>query len=180
MSLDHTGNNKPSHHSGEEYTPGWKSPWVWGMASLIVVMICVNMFMIYIGSKTAHGLVVDDFYERGKNYFEAKGDRLEAENRLGWEMDLLTPVEPRINIPQNYRLKVVDSDGYPIPDTSVEFLAFRPNNSKHDFSMAMSVESKTMYSAKATFPFPGHWDLLVVVKQGEDELDIAKRVFIEK
>ncbi|MCF6236803.1 MAG: FixH family protein [Gammaproteobacteria bacterium] len=180
MSSNNQENNKSSHRSGEEYTPGWKSPWVWGMTGLIVVMICVNMFMIYMGSKTAHGLVVDDFYERGKNYFEAEGDRQETENRLGWKMNLLVPAEPRMNTPQNYRLKVVDSDGYPIPDTTAQFLAYRPDNVNQDFSMEMSVESKTMYSAKVSFPLPGHWDLLIVVKQGEDEMDIAKRVFIEK
>lgn len=180
MSSNQTGNNKPSQRVDEEYTPGWKSPWVWGMASGIVIMICVNMFMIYVGSISAHGLVVDDFYDRGKNYFEAEGDRRETESRLGWKLDLLPPVEPRMNIQQNYRLKVVDSDGYPIPDVSVEFFAFRLDNSKKDFSMKMSEESKTMYSAKATFPFPGHWDLLVVVKQGEDEMDVAQRVFIKK
>ncbi|HFD13003.1 MAG TPA: nitrogen fixation protein FixH [Crenotrichaceae bacterium] len=180
MSSSYQENSKSMRGSGGEYTPGWKSPWVWGMVGLIVVMICVNMFMIYIGSKTAHGLVVDDFYERGKNYFEAEVNRQETENRLGWKIDLLVPVEPRMNVSQNYRLKVVDADGYPVPDASVEFLAFRPDNSKRDFSMAMFAESKTMYSAKATFPFPGHWDLLIVVKQGEDEMDIAKRIFIKK
>lgn len=180
MSSNSQENNKPLHRPDEEYTPGWKSPWVWGMAGMIVVMICVNMFMIYVGSISAHGLVVDDFYDRGKNYFEAEGDRQETANRLGWKMDLLVPVEPRMNTPQNYRLKVVDSDGYPIPDVTVEFLAFRLDNAKQDFVMKMSAESTTMYSTKANFSLPGHWDLLLVVKQGEDEMDIAKRIFIEK
>jgi len=46
--------------------PWYREPWVWLMISLPMTAVIASMFTIYKAVSTADGLVVDDYYKRGK------------------------------------------------------------------------------------------------------------------
>lgn len=157
----------------------WRSPWVWGMLGLVAVMVSVNLVMITIGIKTHPGLVVDDFYERGKNYFNSEVKRVNDIERLGWQFDLAVPETPVLNATQTYQLNMTDADGYPLKNADVVFEAFRPSDASKDFQVQMVEGENGRYSAQIEFAQPGVWDLLVTANKGEDRMDHAKRLFVK-
>ena len=46
--------------------PWYREPWVWLMIALPMTAVIASMFTIYLAVTTADGLVVDDYYKRGK------------------------------------------------------------------------------------------------------------------
>ena len=157
----------------------WRSPWVWGMLGLVAVMLSVNIFMIVMGFRTNTGLVVEDFYDRGKNYFHSEVKRLSDNERLGWQLKLEAPATPLLDANQTYRLKLSDAQGYPLGSARVMMEIFRPNDATRDFAVAMTEEGQGEYSVPVTFPLPGNWDLLITAIKGEDKMDLAQRIFVK-
>ncbi len=160
--------------------PAWKSPWVWGMAILVTTMLVVNFTMITIGLNTHTGLVVDDFYAKGKAYLHEEVKHNEAEKRLQWRMVLKEPSTPKLNQLQQYQFILKDKQGEPISDAEVDLYVYRVNDASKDFSMRMKEIRAGVYVAEAEFKLPGHWDLIVsAVKSEEDQLDLARRIFVQ-
>ena len=50
----------------EPKRPWYREPWVWLMIALPMTAVIASMFTIYKAVSTADGLVVDDYYKRGK------------------------------------------------------------------------------------------------------------------
>lgn len=175
---NHSNTQQPARRVRGE--SAWRSPWVWGMFILVAVMLIANLALIYFGATTSTGLVVEDFYDRGKNYFNDAGKHRDEQKRLGWQMNLQAPDVPTLGLAQPYRITVVDRDGYPVSNAQVELAVFRPNDAKKDFTVVLTEMERGKYSSNVTFDWPGNWDLLVSVKHGTDHLDIARRIFVEK
>lgn len=166
--------------SDPQFVPAWKSPWVWGIGVIVVVTLVVNFTMITIGLNTHPGLVVDDFYAKGKAYLHEDAKRTEAEERLQWRMRFDTPSQPMLNQLQQYQFTLKDKFGEAINDATVEFHAYRVNDASKDFSLPMKEIRSGVYATEATFSLPGHWDLIVsAVKTEEDKLDLAQRIFVQ-
>lgn len=164
----------------EDFVPARRSPWVWGIGAIILATLCANFTMIYVGLNTHPGLVVEDFYARGKNYFNAEVKRVEDENRLGWKLDVIPPGVMKMNVTQKYRLVVLDREGYPVSGGTAELAAFRPSKASGDFSLPMMETGGGEYQAEVNFTKPGKWDLIVTVQRGDDRMDVAQRIFVEK
>ncbi|HHJ80090.1 MAG TPA: hypothetical protein ENJ65_00490, partial [Candidatus Tenderia electrophaga] len=126
------------------------------------------------------GLVVDDYYERGKTYLFDQAQQKQDVQRLGWDLILDLPKAPAINKSESYLVRALDSEGVAISGAEVEFAAFRPVEHGYDLVVAMHEVGAGYYAADVAFGRPGNWDLIITVKQGEDQLDIAKRVFVKK
>ena len=174
------GQKMKSDDHSNDFVPAWKSPWVWGIALIVVTTLIVNFVMITIGLNTHTGLVVDDFYAKGKTYFNAEAKRFDDATRLGWQMKLNTPSLMNVGVQQSIQFLVTDKDGYPVKGADVEFSAFRPNDAKKDFSYGMMEIKDGQYVTEVAFPLPGNWDLIVTARSGDDQMDIAHRVFVEK
>lgn len=164
----------------EDFVPARRSPWVWGIGAIILATLCANFTMIFIGVSTHPGLVVDDFYARGKNYFNAEVKRIEDENRLGWKLNVIPPGVKKMDVTQKYRLVALDRDGRPVTGASAELAAFRPSDAAQDFTVPMMEVGAGEYVAEINFTRPGKWDLIATVQRGEDKLDVAQRIFVEK
>lgn len=162
------------------FVPAWKSPWVWGMALGVLVMVGANVVMITIGMNTHPGLVVSDFYDRGKNYFNAEQKRVDEASRLGWKLDFKLPEQPKYNVAQTYDMAVIGGDGYPLANAEVMLEAFRPSDESKDFSVPLIAKGNGTYGAEVVFPLPGNWDVIVTVKRNSDKQDLAKRVIVGK
>lgn len=145
----------------------WRSPWVIAWVGLLVTFILVSGFRIYLAIQTNPGLVHNDYYERGQEYEQNRLKKMARDP--GWNMQLEAPEAVDIGKPAHYRFRVTDRSGTPVTPDSVTFYVYRPSDAKQDFSVPMQQTGIGVYEAEVTFPILGLWDILVSVKNGEDE-----------
>lgn len=53
-------------NTGKPKTPWYREPWVWLMIAFPMTAVVGGMITIYLAVTTSDGLVVDDYYKRGK------------------------------------------------------------------------------------------------------------------
>ncbi|MDH3974297.1 MAG: FixH family protein [Deltaproteobacteria bacterium] len=162
-----------------EKKSAFKSPWVLGWIAMVIVIITANMTMVVIASKTSSGLVVEDYYEKGKNY-QKSIEKLAREKALGWKASLVVPGNAAVNSLSTFVLNAKDSTGAPLLAEEVTIHAFRPSDAEADFQIPMTSEGGGDYSGKITFLLPGHWDIVVSLKRGNDEFEVVERIFVKK
>ncbi len=157
----------------------WQNPWVWLLVGIMGTALLVNATLITIAFLSPPGLVVEDYYEKGKSYLYNQAQSKENAARLGWDLELDLPRAPQLNLDESYLVRAVDSRGKAIEGGVAEFAAFRPVQNGHDFVLPMREVGAGYYAANVNFSLPGNWDLIVTVQQGEDQLDIAKRIYVK-
>ena len=154
----------------------WQSPWVRAWIALIVVVLAVNILMVTLAVVTSPGLVVDDYYERGRAMEESIRSRAAANKDHMLEADI--PPDLRAGQPKNLRFFVVDKVGQPVTPDAVRLFAYRPSDAGQDFSLPMLVEAPGRYGAEVSFPLPGLWDMLIEVTEGEASYRLDKRLYV--
>ncbi len=156
-----------------------KSPWLLGIIGIILIALMVNAGMAFVAVKSSPGLVVKDYYERGKNYFraEVKQKNIDA---LGMRLQILAPSHIILGKSQIYRFYVMNADGSPVVDGQATLLAFRPSDAGKDFQVKLPMSEAGMFSASISFDLPGVWDLIAQVKTNGNTFDIAKRINVSK
>ncbi len=157
-----------------EKQSAWKSPWVRGWLGLLVVFVCANMVMIYLAVTKNPSLVVEDYYERGQDYEQNMLKRRAA--RPDWEMRVRPPKRTEVGQPALFGFEVKDAAGAPVTPDDVVFYAYRPSGAEHDFSAPMRAVRAGYYEADIAFPLLGVWDILISVKNGEQELNAPYRL----
>jgi len=155
----------------------WRSPWVIAWIALVLAVLAVNLVMIYLSTVNNPGLVVDDYYERGKNYEETLLKR-RAEDP-GWQMRLIEPTGIEVGRPSVFGLEVRKSDGSLLDPDRVTLFAYRPSDSKKDFEVPMQEVAPGSFQAEVRFPLKGVWDLLVAVRSGDQEYSVPARIAAE-
>lgn len=154
----------------------YKSPWVIGWLLLVLTVMAVNAFMIIQSINDFPGLVVDDFYERGQDYEENIHKKLADNNRWTPEFKL---GEVHLNRPSMVTFSMTDSDGLKATAEKVTLFAYRPSNSKKDFSVVMTSAGNGVYQAMMTFYTKGNWDLLASVHIDGTEVNYAQDIFVK-
>lgn len=157
----------------------WQNPWVWLLVGIMGTTLIVNGTLITLAFTQPPGLVVEDYYDKGKSYLYHQAKVKEDIARLGWELRLDLPKAPAVNGNDSYLIRAVDRDGNGIEGAEVEFAAFRPVQNGHDFVQPMRDIGAGYYAADVSFGLPGNWDLIVTVKQGADQLDVAQRIYVK-
>jgi nitrogen fixation protein FixH len=158
-----------------EKNSAWRSPWVIAWVAMVIIFFSMNLIMIFMASDNNPGLVVDDFYERGQDYEKNLLKRRARDP--GWEMRMQMPkLIEAVDQPVVCRFRVRDKDGRPVTPEAVTFYAYRPSDAKQDFSVPMREVEPGVYEAEVRFPLMGAWDILVSVKQGQDEYSTPQRI----
>ena len=156
--------------------PAWKSPWVIGWVASIAIVLAVNATMVWLAIDSNPGLVVQDYYERGQHYEKTLVSKMAKDP--GWLMTISPPAELILGQTQPMRFSLVDKAGVPVRPDAVTFHAYRPSDASRDFSLPMEQEGPGRYRADVAFPLKGIWDLLVSVRQGEDEFNVGRRISV--
>ncbi len=156
--------------------PAWKSPWIIGWVSLVVVVLIVNIIFVTLGFSTNPGLVVDNFYDRGQDYEKTWASRQERDP--GWVMQADVPQDLVVGEPSVLRFFLVDKAGQPADIDNAHFYAYRPSDAKRDFDLPMIEEGPGRYRVDVNFPLMGIWDTLVAVRQGEEEFNLGRRISV--
>ena len=152
----------------------WRSPWIIGWLSLLLVFLIANGIMIYLSIEGNPGLVVDDYYERGQDYEKNMLKRIAKDP--GWDMKITMPELIEVAKPVLVNCTVLDAAAKPVNRDSVTFYVYRPSDSKKDFFVPMQRIDDGLYEARVTFPLPGIWDVLVTVANADGEINFPHRV----
>ena len=155
----------------------FKNPWFLGVLILIGIALAGTIWMAVIAGSTSPGLVSEEYYEKGKNYFHEVPKETTAP---GWRLNLLVPPTAKVGVAQNYRLYVIDEAGQPVSTATITLYAYRPSDAKADFSVKMVKSDVGTFVASMSFPLPGTWDLIAQVESSGKQLEITQRVFIQK
>jgi len=155
----------------------FKNPWFLSVLALMTTALVATISMIMIAYSASPDLVNKDYYEKGKNYFEAEAKRQQGGTSL-WRLNLMPPKHPVVAKAQLYRLFVIDSDGKPVREGRVELFAYRPNDATKDFQISMRQADIGTFLAEITFPLPGKWDLIGQIEHGGQNFNVAQRIFV--
>lgn len=156
-----------------------KNPWLRAILAIIGVVVTVNIVFISWAFIAPPNLVVNDYYERGKNYFHDKDVRQQAE-ASAWRLQLLLPDAMQVNSPATCRLYVMDHQGQPVRAGKVRLSAYRPNDATQDFSIELKNVDAGTFAAPVSFPLPGNWDLIARIDVDGQRFDTAQRIFVAK
>jgi len=156
-----------------------KNPWLKGILAVVGVTLIVNVCFITYAFTFPPNLVVQDYYERGKNYFHAEQQRDQAAP-TAWRLQLMLPNTINSNISSMARLYVMDHEGKPVHSGNVVLSAYRPSDARHDFDIALKLTDAGTFTAPISFPLPGHWDLIARIDAGDHHFDTAQRIFVQR
>ncbi|MFO7593882.1 MAG: FixH family protein [Pseudomonadota bacterium] len=154
----------------------FSNPWVLGWLGMLVGVVLVNVIFIVTAFKTSPGLVDEEYYEKGRAVEENFQERLKARNRLGWDIGLQVPEEVFVGRAGNYTVNIVDQVGMPIREAEVALQAYRPSDASADINAPMEPIAGGVYQTRLNLPLKGVWDMVVTVRQGDDELQIERRI----
>ncbi|MDX1592984.1 MAG: FixH family protein [Gammaproteobacteria bacterium] len=150
-----------------------------GWLALVAVVLLANVTMVVLAVTTSPGLVVEDYYERGRAYAETRAAQKLAHPDT-WEVRLDLPQPVRLGIPVGVRVAAKDERGLPVHAERARFFAYRPSDAKADFEQPMVTEAPGVVGAEVTFPLPGIWDLIVQVESGDKVYDMARRIAVRR
>ncbi len=156
-----------------------KNPWLKGILAVVGVTLIVNTCFITYAYIFPPNLVVQDYYERGKNYFHDAQARDKTAS-TAWRLQLLLPNSIKSNEIITSRLYVMDHEGKPIRSGIVLLSAYRPSDASHDFTVELKRTDAGTFTAPISFPLPGHWDLIARIDAGDHHFDTAQRIFVQR
>ncbi|WP_328986854.1 FixH family protein [Thiorhodovibrio winogradskyi] len=148
-----------------------------GWIALVAVVLAVNILMVTLAFVTSPGLVVEDYYERGRAMEEAIRSRADVADDRMLAVDI--PADLTAGQGAMLRFFVVDKAGQPVRPDAVTLFAYRPSDAGQDFSLPMIEEAPGRYRAEVSFPLPGLWDSLVEVTEGEAIYRLDERLHVK-
>jgi len=155
----------------------FKNPWFLMVLGLIAVALAGTVWMAIIAGSTSPGLVSEDYYEKGKNYFHKAPEEQKSSQ---WRLNLLVPAKASVGQPQLYRFYVIDDAGKPLAGGAATLYAYRPSDASADFRVKMKLSDVGTFTASVAFPLPGTWDLIAQVESQGKQVDIAQRLFVQQ
>ncbi|NWF38545.1 FixH family protein [Mariprofundus sp. NF] len=153
----------------------FRNPWFLGILGLVGAALAATIWMAVIAGQTSPGLVSEDYYEKGSNYFNKTP---EQKNLPQWRLNLMTPDKPVVGQSQTYRLYAVMESGKPVSSASVTLYAYRPSDANADFKLTMQQRDPGSFSVVASFPLPGTWDLIAQIQADGKQFDVVQRIFV--
>ena len=145
-----------------------RNPWFIAIIGVIITFLLVNIVFVAFAITSNPGLVIDDYYEKGREYEKNAITQHNALNNLNWQTRFEVPDKIYVNTPDIYRFSAIDSRGISIMDADVKFILYRPSDSGADFNQYVLQIAPGLYQTKLSLPLPGVWDLTVKVVHGED------------
>ncbi len=155
-----------------------RNPWVLGWLGILITVITVNVIFIVTAFKTNPGLVDESYYEKGRYHDANYQKKMEARSRLGWNISLQTPETINLSTPGNYSVNIVDRVGNPLREATVTLQAYRPSDASRDLKTELEKVAEGVFQSKLALPLKGIWDINITVAQGEESLDISRRVTV--
>lgn len=171
---------------------GWRNPWVFALAAIIVIALLNNGRMIW-NAMNHRVRMLDDHYSVKSRKEEAKWVQQQSERTtLGWQASLHSPQQLKndslatpeaarfilIANPAVFQFELKDRDGKPLQGAQVEINAQWPSGTSHDFRGVLQESSPGRYVGSLTFPRSGNWDMLIRAEHDNRLFDLEQKVFV--
>lgn len=161
-----------------DWSNAWKNPFVIVWFVLLTIVLAVNFFMVSMAIVTNPGLVIDDFYEKGKNMDAVLAARKRME-QLGWQLDVDMPILSEGKA-QRVTLTVLNKEHQPMDVDTAMLYYYRPSDKKLDGEVALQSTGTTgQYAVDFVLPLKGKWDLMVEVNKGEERFNIGRSIMVQ-
>jgi hypothetical protein len=136
-----------------EDTPAdWKrEPWVWLLLSIPLAAVIMGVVMITLAIQSWSGLVVDDYYQQGKQI-----NRVLERDRLAWELGLAAGL--RLGNDGSVEIRFAPASGR-IPGERIELLFVHATRPGLDRRLLIDNPSAGPLRASLSLPGEGRWNL---------------------
>ena len=171
---------------------GWRNPWVFALAAIIVIALLNNGRMIW-NAMNHRVRMLDEHYSVKSRKEEAKWVQQQAERTtLGWQArlhspqqlkndSLATPETARFILtasPAAFQFDLHDRDGKPLQGAQVVIHAQWPGGVAFDFKSELQESTPGHYVGSLVFPRSGNWDLLIRAEHDNKLFDLEQKVFV--
>jgi len=132
-------------------TPWYREPWVWLMIALPMTAVVGSMITIYLAVTTSDGLVVDDYYKRGKAInMDLARDEAAARHQLKASID--------IDLRNNRVQLLLESAAGELPEV-LKFSLLHSTQPGHDQVIMLQHTGAGLYSGPVDELTRGKWYL---------------------
>ena len=157
---------------------GLRNPWVWGMLTLIVIVLSVNATFVWFATKGTRSALVERDYNTGdRKSNETLLSELGTQQALSWQTEVKKPESVVMGTPTAYEIGVKDREGKPVTGT-MEVAAYRPSDASKDFNIAFKEVAPGRYQGYINFPLKGYWELHIRIQRGEDRFSVDTDKFM--
>jgi nitrogen fixation protein FixH len=157
---------------------GLRNPWVWGMLTLITVVLAVNATFIWFANKGTRSTLVDRDYQTGNRQSnESMLSDLRRQHALSWQTEIKKPESLITGVPTAYEIAVKDREGKPVSGV-MEVVAYRPSDASKDFTTTFKEVAPGSYQGNINFTLKGYWELHIHIQRGEDRFNVNTDKFM--
>ena len=129
----------------------YREPWVWLLISLPMTAVIGSMITIYLAISTSDGLVVDDYYKRGKAInIDLARDATAARHELRADIEL--------DMRNNHVQLLLQGNIEPLPETLTLSL-LHPTQAGYDQVLQLQHTGDAVYSGSVDEVGRGNWYL---------------------
>lgn len=161
-----------------DWSVAWKNPLVIFWFAIVLTVLMVNFFMVSMAVVTNPGLVVDDYYERGKNHAAIMAKRIEMD-KMGWQLNVDLPVMSESKA-STILLTILDKDNQVFNVDSAILYYYRPSDRHLDGSIELAYTGEVgKYKADFSLPLKGKWDVILEVVQGENKYSVGRSIMVQ-
>lgn len=157
---------------------GLRNPWVWGMLTLLLVVLAVNSTFIYFANKNTRSALVDrDYKTKDRKSGEELVSELREQQALSWQTEIKKPGSIVMGTPTSYEISVKDRDGKPVSGM-MEVQAYRAADASKDFITPFKEVAAGRYQGYVNFPLKGYWELHILIQRGEERFGVNTKRFM--
>jgi nitrogen fixation protein FixH len=157
---------------------GLRNPWVWGMLTLLLVVLAVNSTFIWFANKNTRSTLVDrDYKTKDRKSGEELVSELREQQALSWQTEIKKPGSIVMGTPTSYEISVKDRDGNPVSGV-MEVQAYRAADASKDFVTPFKEVAAGRYQGYVNFPLKGYWELHILVQRGEERFGVNTKRFM--
>lgn len=155
------------------------NPWFLAWLVLVVIFLVVNGIFVSLAVYSNPGLVLDDYYEKGREYEQNALKLHAAQNALDWSTRFEIPAVILVGADDIFRFAAVDADGRPVTGADVQVHAYRPSDANADFTVALTPSTGGLYRGRLRFDLPGVWELTVRISRDRFVYQDQHRIYVE-
>jgi nitrogen fixation protein FixH len=157
---------------------GLRNPWVWGMLTLIVVVLSVNATFIWFAAKGTKSALVERDYNTGdRKSNETLLKELREQHELSWRTEIKKPESIVMGTPTVYEISVTDRESKPVSGT-LDVVAYRASDASKDFTTTFKEVAPGRYQGYINFPLKGYWELHIRIQRGEERFGVDTEKFM--
>ena len=152
-----------------------RNPWVIGWLSSLIVVVIVNTAFIVTAYKTNPGLVMENYYEQGRNYERTVLQLIDARDSLEWDVSMEVG-SVLVSEPATLIVTVLNRKGEAVTGLSGQLQLYRASNQSHDQVVSLSEVESGLYQARYTLVLQGIWDLILTISSDKGDYVVEQRI----